>query len=101
MGANVRFRILSDYERENANLKVWCRACDHIGIVHARRLHRWCRCYGRNPEIEVVALYLRCTVCYGRPGGIAPVPSTLPITFPSWFAFEFQFGDLVKRLRNR
>jgi hypothetical protein len=100
VGANFRFDTLSDFERQNANLKVWCRACDHFGILHTGRVRRWFRCHGWNEAIEGLGRHMRCSVCHGRPGKIAPIHLTEPLTFPKWMEFEFQWGNKVKQLRN-
>jgi hypothetical protein len=101
VGANIRLNTLGDFAHHKANLKLSCRACDHIGIVSTERADRWIRCHGGNPHIDVLASYFRCSVCHGRPDSIRPVPMNTPLTFPEWMALESSWGRLVKRLRNR
>lgn len=39
MGANTRFRFLSDYIRHKANVRAKCR-CGHVGVVDAEKFRR-------------------------------------------------------------
>lgn len=100
VGANVKFLTLSDFTKHNANLKVSCRSCDHIGIISTERVHRFYRCHNWNDHIDVLGRHMRCSVCHGRPDRIRPVHHMEPLTFPDWYALESSWGKLVKRLRG-
>jgi hypothetical protein len=100
MGANIRLLTLGDFMRHDANLKVWCRACDHSGVLSTERVQRWYHCHRWNDHMDIIGAHLRCSVCRGRPGAIRPVPATMPLTFPEWMALESEWGKLVKRLRG-
>jgi hypothetical protein len=101
VGANIRLDSFSDYEREKANLKVLCGTCQHFGILHTERVHRFFRCHGWNTSyLRASCSRFRCIVCHGRAGMIRPVPLSIPLTNPHWFEYDYQFAALVKRLRN-
>lgn len=99
MGTNIQLRTLGDYVRHRANLLVECGACPHRGVLDAARLARWYHCHCWNPSIEVVGAHLYCRVCRGRPGFVRPIQA--PADRPDWMRHEYEWGRLVRRLRNR
>ncbi len=98
MGANLRLPTLSDYCHHRANLLVECRACPHRGVLDAAKLARWFHCHHWNMAIEVVGCHLYCRVCRGRPGSIRPTEA--PPDRPDWMRYEYEWGRLIRRLRN-
>ncbi len=97
MGANTRFRSLSDYIRNKANVRAKCR-CGHVGVVDAVKFKRWVAAHGDNEWLEVCGGRLRCIECRGRPVSIKPTPEGP--TMPHWMDREELWVRLVKRLRG-
>jgi len=97
MGANVRFRTLSDYIRQKANVRAKCR-CGHVGIVDAVKFKRWVDAHRYNEWLEVCGGCLKCSQCKHRAIGIKPTPEAP--TNPAWMESEDQWVRLVKRLRG-
>lgn len=97
MGANVRFRCLSDFGAHRANLRAEC-LCGHKGVLDAIKLRRWFYCHRWNDALEVVGTHLRCSVCLGRPIRLRPTPEKPDR--PEWMALEHDWKDLVRRLRG-
>ena len=98
VGANVKLDKLSDYVRHSANLLVECGTCPNSGVLDAVKLDRYFFCFQWNPALETVGAHLRCKRCRGRPGRIRP--TTEPPDRPNWMQYEYEWGRLVKRLRN-
>jgi hypothetical protein len=99
VGANPSFRTLGDFVRQNANLLIECRACDNKSVLDAAKVARWFHCHGWGDVIEAGGSRFRCRVCRGRPAYIRATMEKP--TRADWMQHEYQWGHLVKRLRNR
>lgn len=97
MAWQVTFKTIGDFVRHGANIQFEC-ACDHKGVVDAKKLDRWFSAHGWNGAREVIGGHMKCMRCGNRPGYHRATPA--PPDRPDWMEHEWQWEALVKRLRN-
>jgi len=98
MGANIKWDDLRAFIRHQANMLVDCASCDHFGILDTVKLNRYFFCHGWQTTIASVRRHLYCSCCRGKPNRIRPTPN--PPDRPEWMMYEYQWRELVRRLRN-
>ncbi|WP_161390251.1 hypothetical protein [Croceibacterium xixiisoli] len=97
--ANLRWRTLNDYRRQQANLAATCGKCRRTAILDINKLIHWFFLQQWNDAIPVVERRLYCVKCRRRPSDLKPTTQA-PDHLPFFPRNDMEWRSVIRRLRD-